>query len=184
MLAVLLLVAVAAPAAAGVELTLDDGRRFTGSGADYKRDEGIYVIELDSGDLLPIPAELVKSVRLTGGDAPAPTGINVTRPRTLAGPEEIEPPTRSEQLRVFEGSEARFRRNLINPFWRPSSDWEMSTANNDFNPARWYEAPIPFEWVPRSAFTTAGDVTEFSPARWRRPLIDFEWVPEDGFAPR
>ena len=118
------------PAAAGVVLTLKSGERFAAEAVDYQRDEGIYVLELASGDLLPIPAELVRGLRLTGGDAPAPTGITIARPKTVAGVEQRELPKPVEQLRVFEGNESRFRRSVINPFWRPSSDWEMSVSRN------------------------------------------------------
>ncbi len=168
-------------ALAGVELTLDDGRVFKGIDIELKKDEGLYVLEFEDDEFLPIPFELVAKMRLTGGDAPAPTGINVTSAKTLVGPEDFELPTRSELRRVLQPSTSSFRPNVINPFWKPTSDWDMSPSRNNFNPARWFEAPIPFEWTPVSGFTADGDVTQFNPARWYEAPIDPTWYPTDGF---
>jgi hypothetical protein len=195
--AVLLLVALLSVGAAraGIQLELIDGRRLTGS--EIRRDGGLYRLTLEDGTVVPVPEALVRQIRLTGDSEREPAGpaVEAAAPHTLAGDpaklKQSEPevlagrptalPRTAEQLAVFGVESAGFRHGWYDFNWRPSSDWNLDLRNNQFNPARWAQGPIPFRWIPRPAYTTATDVTEFSPADWKQG-IDTRWSPIDGFA--
>jgi hypothetical protein len=161
---------------AEAELLLQDGQVLTGVEVELK--DGVYKLELEDGSFLSLPAALVKEVRLTGGDEDATPERD---PTVLAGPPEpIREPTRTEQMAVFREPEAQFQKNLVNPYWRPHSDWVMDPANNEFAPTRWIEAPVDSTWIPVSAYTRETDVTEFNPAGWKS-ITDPYWYPVNGF---
>ena len=133
----------AGPVLAGTELVLEDGRVL--QGVDVRRDGDLYLLEQESGGVLPIPVELVREVRLKQ-DRPKPdprTGITYREPETLAGsskrPQGVVPgepevlagrenktPTRSEQLGAL-GSPSKFSKGIIDPSWTPSSDWKRQS---------------------------------------------------------
>jgi len=192
------------PALAGAELVFEDGQVLAGVQAVRKGDQ--YLLELESGAVISIPAELVKQVRLTGGDKYSPEGLhwadpellvgsetdpaapNAIRfgePETLAGrPEAARPPRRTEQLRVL-GEPAGFREDLVEGRWYPSTDWDFDTERqNNFDPSRWAEGPVDPGWIPRSAYEAERDVFAGSRARWSPSVLDPEWVPRDGFERR
>jgi len=188
--AVLVSCLVAVPAVADVELVLEDDQVV--SGLDVELKDGQYLLELRTGSVLAVPAELVRELRLTGGnerereiETPnAPTGLRVAEPEVLAGPPDPIPlPTRSEQIAAFRSGTSRFARGVIDPDWHPQDGW-MRPGINDFNPARWFQAPIDSNWSPVPAYTTGSDVTEFSPVEWRKGVFDQRWYPQDGFARR
>lgn len=169
----------ALPAAAGAELLLEDGQLIEGRAVQRK--DALYLLELDTGGVLPVPVELVRQVRLTGDDDPVPGGLQPAEPQTLAGrPGGPALPSPHEQVEVL-GDGSRFQRNVIDPHWQPTSDWRMDPELNNFNPARWYKAPIDSTWHPRSAYRASTDVTQFNPARWYASPIDPTWWPTDGF---
>jgi hypothetical protein len=180
----------AAPALAGVELVLEDGQVLTG--IEVERKEDVYHLELATGSVVALPVEVVRELRLTGGEEnpdaeerrEAPTGLRVAEPEVLAGPPEPIPlPTRREQLAAFRGGQSRFARGVIDPTWEPRDGW-LRPGLVEFNPARWYRAPIDSTWTPRPAYTTDSDVTFFSPVEWSRGVFDPTWYPQDGFARR
>lgn len=184
------------------ELVLIDGRVLKGT--DVRRDEGVYVLTLESGEEVVLPEGLVEAVRLTGegrtprrtdegltvGTEPGtvagtpipegPTGIRVAEPETLAG-QPVRPPTPSEQLEVF-GPPAQFQEGgrLSEP-WRPESDWDMDPENNNFNPSTWVQAPTDPTWQPESAWDPDEDVLAPSRSTWQKSVIDPTWTPTDGF---
>jgi hypothetical protein len=166
------------PSAADVTLELEDGQRI--EGRSFERNEGFYYLTLENGNVLPVPQELVRAVR--PAKPPAPTGLVLAEPRTLAGALDGQPvlPSYADQVRVLQDSTSVFRRNIIDPFWQPTSDWDNDLAQNDFHPVHWYRPPIDPQWTPTSGL--GRDVTEFNPARWYRAPIDPTWWPEDGFA--
>ncbi|MCP3979603.1 MAG: hypothetical protein GY716_09775 [bacterium] len=166
-------------ALAGAELLLQNGTEL--SGVELERKGGLYLLTLESGEVLPVPLELVKEMRLTGDDDPDADGLEVAVGTTLVGPEEgIDLPRVDTQLAVL-GEPAYFARGPVNPYWYPESDWDLDPANNNFNPARWYRPPIDPEWVPRSAYKQSSDVTEFNPVRWSNGVFQPTWWPRDGF---
>jgi hypothetical protein len=209
----ILILAVCLPALAGVRVTLRDGRVLEGREID--RDQALYLLQLESGTVLSLPAALVIQVEVlveepeTAGDAagavagedrPGPSesersassgradglpgGLTTAEPRTLAGlPGAPRLPTLSEQLRVLRDSAARFQPGVISPYWKPTSDWaDTPEINNNFNPARWYQAPIDPNWRPTNSL--GDDVTQFNPTHWYQAPIDPTWWPTDGFAER
>lgn len=168
------------PAPAGAELLLDDGR--TLAGISVQRRDDVYLLTLGVDEIIAVPAPLVVEVRLTGDDAPAPTGFEVGEPRTLAGPPSgARLPARAQQLASF-GPPATFRKGALDPVWQPRDGW-LRPGVTDFSPARWAKSPLDPTWTPRSAFSASQDVTQFSPVRWARPPIDPTWWPTDGFRP-
>ena len=175
------LLLLAPPVAAGAELVLADGPVL--SGVSVERKEGFYLLALETEDVLPVPVELVDELRLTGEDDPPASGVRDDGPEVLAGPPAggTDLPGPAEQLRVLRESTARFRENLVDPYWRPESDWRNDPSLNNFNPSRWYRPPIDPEWKFSSVFKQSDDRTEFNPARWYRAPIDATWWPSDGF---
>jgi hypothetical protein len=180
--AIALLLVGSLPAFADVKVTFRDGKVLEGRGV--KQEHGLYLLELDTGNVLPIPTELVIQVELMVDEEPIPTGLTKAEPEILAGPPDgIELPTLADQLRVLRDSTSIFRPNIIDPYWQPTSDWKNTPeVNNNFNPARWYQAPIDPTWTPVDS--RGEDVTNFNPARWFRAPIDSTWWPTDGFARR
>jgi hypothetical protein len=175
-----ILVVACLPAFAGVKVTFRDGKVL--EGRDIKQEHGLYLLELDTGNVFPIPTELVIQVELLVDEETIPTGLTKAEPETLAGPPDgIELPTLADQLRVLRDSTSIFRPNIIDPYWQPTSDWNNTPeVNNNFNPARWYQPPIDPTWTPVNSL--GKDVTEFNPARWYRAPIDSTWRPTDGLA--
>jgi hypothetical protein len=198
----LLLVTVSAVAFGQVELVLFDGSVLQGT--EVRRDRGDYVLELESGIEIVLPPGLVEAVRLTGteekprrtesgltvGGEPGtlagepepegPSGIRVAEPETLAG-RPVDPPTPSEQLDVF-GDAPSFQQDVVDSGWTPESDWEMDTANNDFNPSTWAQGPIDSSWEPKSAWESDRNVMKSGRSSWQKSVVDSNWAPSDGFS--
>ncbi len=175
----ILLLGAGLEARAGAELTLKDGTRIAGESVEQK--EGLYFLELAGGAVVPIPAELVVKLRLTGGDAPPPTGLTYAEPKTLAGlPPDF--PTFREQIAAFGRPPVVFHRPPTDYHWRPTSSWPPGANGNDFNPVHWYRPPIDPVWSPESVFNEDNDVTDFNPVRWVTPSITPFWRPRDGWA--
>ncbi len=169
------------PAEAGAELLLLDGR--TVAGTDVRRQGSNYQLVQDDGQILTIPVELVRELRLLeeGPPAPlpAPTAWRTAEPEVLAGPpQRIEPPRMEDQAAAL-GPPARFQAGVFDPVWIPSSDWTLDPAQNDFNPTRWFTAPIEALWTPLSAFDGRIDVLAHSRAAWIASPIDSTWWPTE-----
>ena len=185
-----LVLLVAAPRAAEVQLVLRDGRVLTGT--DVTREEGNYLLVLEGGDVVPIPEQLVERVVLAASAPPAeepspetgaPTGMRSPPPAQLAGTP-VEPPQPPEQLAAL-GPPSRFQQGVINPHWHPESDWQADPGDprrNDFAPSKWAESVVDTEWHPQSAFNE--DHTQFAPSSFQPDIVDSTWVPQDGFAKR
>ncbi len=188
-------------ALAGAELVLENGQVL--EGVEVVRKDDRYLLELESGKVLAIPAQLVAKVRLTGEskytpegkritipeelveedrDPEAPTAVRDAGPETLAGRDEAARPPRTEnQLRVL-GEQARFRGDLVDSSWVPESDWDFdSERQNNFDPSRWAKGPTDTRWRPRSAYRGSEDVLTPGDSEWAQSIVDPEWVPEDGF---
>lgn len=199
----LLLAAAARPALCEAELVLRDGTVLRGT--EVRREAELYVIELESGERVSLPAELVEEVRLSGereesapppgerDDRPerpdarvsaddGPSGLRQGEPQTLAGIG-VRPPRPAEQTRAL-GPAARFQRDIVRARWTPKSDWDMNPARNDFNPSTWPRSPVDTGWRPRSAFDADTDVLESGRSRWQRNIVDSGWQPRNAFAGR
>jgi len=169
------------PALAGAELLLADGTTLSGISVELK--QGIYFLEREEGEIVPVPRELVSELRLTGDDDPPVTGIQLAEAETLVGPEEgPRLPKRSEQTRVLDDGPKSIARGVIAPRWQPRDGWNVSSATHEFAPADWYRPPIDPDWTPRSAYRVSDDVTEFNPVHWYSSPINPTWWPVDGFS--
>jgi len=165
---------------AGADLILIDGRLLQGRSVERK--DGVYLLTTNFDNVIPVPVELVKEMRLTGGDATPPTGLVYAAPRLLAGPE-IEVPGRREQLAAFGRPPALFQGASNTARWFPQDAFKGKDASN-FNPVVWAKPTIDPIWNPVPAFTRSTDVTEFNPVRWYRPSIDPSFSPRNDFLPR
>jgi len=203
---VVFVVLVASVALADAEVVLRDGRVLRG--ADVRRDADLYLLQQDSGTIVPLPLELVVEIRLLESQRADPVPADVvdpvsglTRrrsPRTLAGypnepegmdssgprqlvGEPIEPPRTSEQLAGL-GKPARFARGVIDSSWTPVSGWMKSrlTGREPGSPVRWSAGPVDPSWEPRSAFPRRSSL-EGGRSSWPDPPIDPSWQPRDGF---
>lgn len=177
LLAVLLLAA--APARAEADLVLVDGRTLAGTAVEFA--EGQFCLTTASGEVVPIPVELVKELRLhdrgrTEGEALP--GVRAARPQVLAGPPEaVRPLKPAEALAVFRRPPARFWPSVVETAWRPSESWLSAAAA--FHPVRWSKSVVDTAWRPVSAFPR--DFTRFNPARWAKTIVRTDWQPTDGF---
>lgn len=172
----------ALPAMAGAELQLVDGRTLKGESVERKG--SLYLLSVEGDAVLPIPIDLVRRVRLTGDAAPAASGMRPAVARTLVGqPDGPKLADTPEQLGVFSKSNSPRSSavDVISPAWRPGSGQRTPADVTEFNPVRWYRAPIDPNWQPTSAFKQQNDVTEFSPARWYQAPLPATWWPRDGF---
>lgn len=167
----------ALPAGAGAELILDDGTILSGTAVERKEDT--YLLKMEDGEVIPVPVEFVKKLRLTGEDDPAPSGIVPAEPTNLADDDEPKrPPSTYDQLEAFGRPPASFPKG-IEFRWVPKSGLGPDVTN--FNPAKWYRPAHDPIWKPTSAYKASQDVTHFNPARWYRSPIDPTWKPKDGF---
>ncbi len=167
------------PARAEAEIVLVDGRTLSGTEVEFV--EGRFSLTTATGEVVPIPAELVKELRLRGRDSAerdASPGLRPARPEVLAGPPEAARPlTPSEALAAFRRPAARFRPSIVESGWKPSESWLSPAAA--LSPVRWARPLVETLWRPVSAFPK--DFTEFNPARWARTIVRSEWYPTDGF---
>lgn len=164
---------------AGADLVLRDGGVLSGESVERTRD-GLFLLTIEDGSVLTIPVNLVKSLRLTGGEDPAPTGIVVAGPENVAGPKDPIPlPSPEKQLAAFGRPPATFARSNVNPTWRPGN--ALGPDVTQFNPARWYKTALSMDWTPVSAFRASKDVTQFNPVRWYKAPTDSSWRPTDGW---
>jgi len=169
-----------------VKLILRDGRVLEGT--DVWREQGNYYLKVNGGGVVPIPEPLVESVALSGSGTPelepAPGSGPVepaTRPPAQLAGAPVEAPRTSQQLRAL-GPSAQFQPGVVDPYWRPTSDWKDDGSDpnrNDFAPSSWAESVVDSDWKPKSAFTK--DHTQFAPSQWQPDVIDSGWTPQDGF---
>jgi hypothetical protein len=186
-----------APLLAGAALVLNDGQVIEGD--DVRRQGDLYLLTEESGNVLSIPFQLVREVRLSQTPKPDPISGLTTRPgpELLAGSSErpgavvvgegavlagadARPPARSDQLRAL-GPPSKFSKDIIDPHWTPSSDWEMDPEQNNFNPAKWSKSIVDNDWAPSSDWNNDIRNNDFNRSRWSDSIVDNEWVPQDGF---
>ena len=190
---------------ADFELLLEDGRVL--SGVDVRRQKGEYALKMADGQTISIPEELVAEVRITAGYAQEFGMVNDAQPLQVAGdeidlddenrpfsgltkgqPEQLEgdpvrPPRTAEQTKAL-GPPAEFKRDIIDPNWRPESVFNASNDVTNFNPSTWSESIVDNSWVPESDYTQKSDVSNFAPSTWSDGVVDNSWKPSDGFSKR
>jgi hypothetical protein len=103
------------------------------------------------------------------------------KPQQLAG-DPVRAPTTREQLEVF-GEPAEFQKNIINPHWQPTSDWDMDPdKQNNFAPSDWAEDIVDHSWEPKSDWDMDPEKqNNFNKSTWSKGVIDNSWKPTDGF---
>ncbi len=170
--------ALAGTAFAGAELVLVDGRVL--SGVSVERKEDAYHLAGENGAVIAIPAALVREMRLTGGDAPPPTGLTFSRPAVLAG-FDAPPPGRREMLAAFGRPPALFRPPSGTQIWAPRDGFEGKDESG-FRPTRWATPVLDPVWRPVSGFGSEGGLG-LRPVIWRPAIVDTTWRPRDGFGP-
>jgi len=206
---IVVLVLVVSSALAGVELVLKDGRVL--DGVDVQREGDLYLLTLDSGGVVPLPAELVDRVRLSfaGGTKKktrvdgAPPGVVRGEAETIGGQildeehrgptgmrtgtaqtlagQSVRPPTPSEQTAAL-GPAAQFQKDIVRNDWVPTTDWNMDPhEQNNFAPSTWSKSIVDSDWQPTSAFDPKDDVMAESRSSWQQGLSDPTWRPVDGF---
>ncbi len=181
-LATLLAVALgSSPPSIGASLRLTDGRVL--KGRDVRRDGDTFLLSLDGGAVVPVPAELVAEVGIESAPEPPPLpekvpGLTYGEPQTLAGAP-VTPPTTSEQLAVF-GEPAKFQPDIVKSSFQPKY-WVPDPEQNNWNPSTWAQSSIDPNWQPTSAFDPNKDVLADSRSTWQKSSIDSTWVPQDGF---
>lgn len=181
-------VLVSSPAVpAETELVLADGQVLEGVEVTLRGDD--YELTLSTGDVLTIPKALVTELRLRDAgkekSEEAPSGLELSKPKVLAGPPTPEPlPRLHDQLAAFGGGTSTFPRSVVDATWRPREVPDLASSLDRFVPSTWYRAPIDPTWTPTPAFTRASDVTAFSPVRWSKGIEREPWWPRDGFRER
>jgi len=169
----------ACAAQAGAELVLLDGGVLKGEDLERTKD-GLYLLTTSDGAVLTVPVALVKGLRLTGGEDPAPSGMLLTGPRTVAGPDDPIPvDSPDKQLEAFGRPPAAFALATINPNYPLVS--ALGPDVSEFNPVRWYQTARSPEWTPTPAYRSSQDVTHFNPVRWYKAPTDASWKPTSGF---
>lgn len=164
---------------AGAELTLEDGTVLSGTSLERTK-EGVYLLTRSDGDVVTVPVELVKKLRLMSDDDPIATGMRLAGPETLVGPP-IQAPRAKQQLSAFGRPPARFQPGAVDAQWTPRSG--LGPDVTEFNPVKWFKAPVDVSWTPTSDYRVSTDATEFNPVRWYRAPIDTTWHPTNGFRP-
>jgi len=190
---------------ADVQIVLKGGKVL--AGVDVTREGDEYLLQLATGDVVPLPADLVEEVRLlerpkpppppepgfvagkpatlagqpapVGEEARAPTGMRAAEPHVLAGVA-VEPPRPSDQLAAF-GEPAKFQKGVFDPNWRMENDWPPDYEGNQFNPAKWSESIVDNSWEPESAFDPKADVLGAGNSTWQKGM-DNSWQPTDAWA--
>lgn len=186
----------AVPALADAELVLQDGKVL--KGREVKRVGNLYNLTLESGDVATFPIEFVREVRLSAkqrdpdfyglqraepatlaGESARPKGVLVEQPRVLAGTN-VKPITPAEATAAL-GPPAKWQKGVINPEWRPTSDWDNNPeTTNNFAPSTWAKGTIDPNWEPTSGFPDKPLLPE-NPSRWQQAPINPQWEPEDAF---
>lgn len=165
-----------------VRIVTVDGQTF--DGVEISQDGGVYRLRKENGTVLGFPLEVVEDIELAGVGG-GPSGMRTGKPQTLAGPLGAgEAPSTSQQIMVFGEPRPAPNRNILDPNWYPTSDWDNDPILNNFNPSRWYVSPMNPAWTPQSAFDMDADVLAAGHARWFSTLGYGQWVPEDAFARR
>jgi hypothetical protein len=206
----LLLLALSGVATFGAaELVLKNGKSLRGS--DVRLEGNLYYLQMADGQIITVPARVVKAMRLTGDkagvdDAPdgagpaegevsedrpqAPSGYRVGEPGTVAGeplPERTVRPRSSADLSAPPPTAAGDRPSWE---WRPQSNWPVEEAIDNPRRSRWIQPAVDPDWEPEPAFTEEDDVTNFNPSKWMsapdstwKPenSLGSPWVPQDGF---
>lgn len=196
--------------AAAVVIVLEDGRELSGASVERKGD--LCLLELEAGEKIALPIELVKQIRLTDGvgvsEAEEEKGGPVTSreatpvsgrqeekvdpARTVTEPGEgsyrrlyapIRPATPSEQLAAFGRDPAVFSVPPVKTSWSPQGSLGYWTDITQFNPSSWFRTMYDPAWRPTSGYEKMTGPPDFNTSRWYKPRIRTVWRTRDGWSP-
>lgn len=166
-----------------IEIVLRNGA--TLSGVSLERRDDLYLLELDSGETVSLPVDLIREVRFHDVERPPD---DATKPRPAGPPSGSAParepsvrhlsPPPSRQLAVF--GEDPWTYPPVRT-WTPKSSLGYHTDVTEFNPVKWFRAPTDPVWTPTSAYDTSNPLPDFNTVHWYRPAYNPVWHPSDGW---
>ena len=165
------------PVDADAELVLKDGR--TLRGVDVRLEAGVYLLELDSGEIAAIPAALVRELRLLDPRV-SREGAVIGPPVNLSG-DGVVPQTAGEKPPAPTGWRVGDAKNLAGAPWT-LHDAQRQTAVLG-RPSRFQESPVRFRFQPQHAWDRSRNVLARSKSTWQRPILDTVWRPRSAFDP-
>ena len=192
----LLPVLLAAPAVlADAHLVLQDGQVLSGTSVELQDD--LYLLTLESGDVLPLPVALVREVHRSATpkqDDEAEDEIDSlpileteivpvqTREQPSAHIGVTERPRRLIELPDGGRSASNFSQSLVDPDFRLSSGYEENSMLGVFDTSFWTDGVLDSNWVDESGFDLPEGVPALRPDRWNKAAQRPFWKPKEGFA--
>lgn len=192
----LLPVLLAAPAAlADAHLVLRDGQVLSGSSVELQGD--LYLLSLETGDVLPFPVALVSEVhRSAEANPPAKDDeepgelpileMEIVPVQTREVPPEdigvVERPRRTIELPDGGRGVSEFSRSLVDPHWMPDSGYSEKPMLGLFDTPFWADGPIDPNWNDESGFELPEGVPAFRLDKWNPASQRSIWKPKEGFA--
>jgi hypothetical protein len=177
-LAFALVFAFALRAEAAVSVTLTDGQILKGSG--LKRDGDSFLVVMDAGGTVAVPAALVKAISFSDDAKKAPPGFDFSGPKTLAGPATRPSQDAKDQLKAF-GPPTQWSKDVIDTTWTPTSAFDLSKDVFAFSRTTWAPNVVDTTWQPKDAFDTSQDLFASTRATWSASVVDTTWTPADGW---
>jgi hypothetical protein len=183
-------------ASADAHLVLRDGQVL--SGTSLEQEDGLYLLTLESGDVLPLPAALVLEVHRSATraeedpaeqDGPAPLPqlemeLVPAQPRELPS-DDIGVPERPRRLiELPDGgrSASTFSRSLIDPAYVLESGYAERPMLGVFDESLWGGGPLDPNWKLDSGWELPEGEPTLHPDRWNKAAQRPFWKPKDGFA--
>ena len=158
-----------APALADAELLLADGTVLRV--VEVRLEGGLYLLELDSGEVAAIPAALVRELRLLD--------VRTTEEGTTVGvaSDVARPASQQEPLSRFLETRPGWRRGA--PQDVAGAPWRIHDAQQQtavFGPPALFQPSLPFRFKPVHAWDRSIDVLAGNRSTWPRPILDSEVV--------
>jgi hypothetical protein len=198
-LCLLLPLLLAAPVVfADAHLVLRDSQVLSGKSVELEGD--LYLLTLESGDVLPLPVALVREVhrsvkpKQTGdenGEKDEAEELPFLETEAVpAGTREVssvdlgvvERPRRLIELPDGGKSASGFSQSPVDPDWLPGSDYEENPMLGVFDDSFWPSSLLNPHWVSESGFELPEGEPPFRPDRWNKAAQRAIWKPKEGFA--
>ena len=165
-----------APIFADAELLLTDGTVL--KGVEVRLEGGLYLLELDSGEVAAIPAALVRELRLLDVRT-TEEGTTVSVASDVA-----RPASQQDPLGHFVETRPGWRRGA--PQDVAGTPWRLHDAQQQtavFGPPARFQTGLPFRFKPVHAWDRSIDVLAGNRSTWPRPILDPVWKPSSAFDP-
>jgi hypothetical protein len=177
-------------------LVLSDGQVLSGSSVELQGD--LYLLTLESGDVLPLPVALVREVHRAAKPEPSTdadnedldvlpvfeTEILTDRARELPSEDlgVVERPRRLIELPDDGRSASTFSQSLVDPDFRLTSGYEQNSMLGVFDTSFWPGATLDSDWGMESGFELPEGEPATHPDRWNKAAQGPIWKPKEGFA--